>query len=169
MLAYHNDPSIKARYLARVKAHAEADEIIKGRYWEAGKGCAVGCTIHGSDHLLYETELGIPARLAHLEDHLFERLPNGEAKKWPYLFLDSIQVGADLLTIWQKWVLWQLGDPQHGVIRYTREKDGTRQAVQRVIDLYQQWPISAGAAWAAGAAAVKAQADKLIELLTSCS
>ena len=51
----------KNKYIARVKAHAEADEIVKGTYWEYGKGCAVGCTIHSSDHDSYEKELGIPS------------------------------------------------------------------------------------------------------------
>ena len=37
LLAFHNDPEIKAKYVARVKAHQKADEIIKGRYWENGK------------------------------------------------------------------------------------------------------------------------------------
>jgi phosphoglycerate dehydrogenase-like enzyme len=60
MLAYHNDPTVKAMYLDRIRRHARADEIIHGKYWEKGKGCAVGCTIHGSKHSLYETELGIP-------------------------------------------------------------------------------------------------------------
>lgn len=40
MVAFHNDPKIKAIYVKRVKAHQEADEIIKGKYWEEGKGCA---------------------------------------------------------------------------------------------------------------------------------
>ena len=48
MLAFHNDPSIKAEYLSRVAEHAAADQIIHGTYWMDGKGCAVGCTIHGS-------------------------------------------------------------------------------------------------------------------------
>jgi hypothetical protein len=64
MLAYHNDPKIKAQYLRRVRAHEKMDEIIQGKYWERGRGCAVGCTIHGSDHTQYETELGIPEWLA---------------------------------------------------------------------------------------------------------
>lgn len=49
MKAFHNDKKIKAKYLARVKAHIKAGEVIKGKYWENGKGCAVGCTIHGYD------------------------------------------------------------------------------------------------------------------------
>ena len=75
MLSYHSDPAIKSRYLARVEGHAAADEILKGRYWEAGKGCAVGCTVHGADHESFEQELGIPRMLAWLEDIIFEGLP----------------------------------------------------------------------------------------------
>ena len=58
--AFHNDPKIKAKYVARVLEHQRLDHIVKGIYWEKGKGCAVGCTIEGSDHSKYETELGIP-------------------------------------------------------------------------------------------------------------
>ena len=88
--AFHNDPAIKAKYLARVRAHRLADELIHGTYWQYGKGCAVGCTIHSSNHAAYETELGIPEILARLEDGLFEALPNGEAKVWPEAFLKAI-------------------------------------------------------------------------------
>jgi hypothetical protein len=71
MLSFHSDPSIKSNYLARVAGHADADEIVKGRYWENGKGCAVGCTIHGETHESFERELGIPQMLAWLEDVIF--------------------------------------------------------------------------------------------------
>ncbi len=77
LLSYHGKTSIKRRYLKRVRAHAKTDELIKGTYWDNGKGCAVGCTVHSGDHKAYETELGIPAWLAHLEDVIFENLKNG--------------------------------------------------------------------------------------------
>lgn len=48
--AFHGDKKIKAKYLARVKAHYEADEIISGKYWENGKGCAVGCTVEANSN-----------------------------------------------------------------------------------------------------------------------
>lgn len=54
MKSFHNDQKIKTKYLARVRAHQKADEIIKGQYWEDGKGCAVGCTLHSSNHNAYE-------------------------------------------------------------------------------------------------------------------
>ncbi len=99
MQAFHNDESIKAKYLKRLKSHYEADEIIKGAYWEQGKGWAVGCTIHGHDHRLYETQLGIPKWLARVEDTIFEGLKNSLAKEWPIRFLYSIKTGCDLESI----------------------------------------------------------------------
>ena len=96
MQAFLNDPAVKETYLKRVRAHAEADEIVHGSYWQNGKGCAVGCTIHSSEHNRYEKELGIPEWLAQLEDTLFEKLPNGEAKDFPAAFLAAIAVGANL-------------------------------------------------------------------------
>ena len=40
LISFHGDPAIKEKYLARIAAHAAADEIEKGYYWEGGKGCA---------------------------------------------------------------------------------------------------------------------------------
>jgi hypothetical protein len=96
MEAYHGDEAIKAKYVSRVKAHAEADEIVKGQYWQEGKGCAVGCTIHSGNHAAYETELGMPRWMAKLEDTIFEGLPNARAMKWPLEFLEAIKPGVDL-------------------------------------------------------------------------
>jgi hypothetical protein len=110
MKAFHNKQEIKDRYINRLKEHAKQDEIIKGNYWEHGKGCAVGCTIHSGDHKAYEIELGIPTILAKLEDRLFESLPNAEAKKFPLQFLNAIPVGADLSTIWPKFAIFLLTD-----------------------------------------------------------
>jgi hypothetical protein len=95
-LSFHNDQAIKDKYVARVKAHQEADEIIKGTYWGDGKGCGVGCTIHSSNHKAYQTELGIPEWLAYLEDRIFESLDNEDAKLFPLQFLEAIPVGVDL-------------------------------------------------------------------------
>jgi len=60
MIAFNGDANLKARYLDRVKAHIEADEIIQGTYWENGKGCSMGCTVHSDSHAQYEKELFIP-------------------------------------------------------------------------------------------------------------
>lgn len=93
MQSFNNDTKVKAKYVARLKAHKLADEIQKGYYWENGKGCAVGCTIHSNRHDAYETELGLPKWLAYLEDEIFEGLANEEAKEFPLAFLKAIPIG----------------------------------------------------------------------------
>ena len=141
MQAFHNDPRIKERYLARVRAHRAADEIIHGDYWRNGKGCAVGCTLHSANHASYETELGIPQTLERLEDNIFEALPAPDDTLWPEQFLDAIPVGADLSMVWPQFAVALLGDPDHGVMRYVkaRKYGKQRKAIQRVMAYYQQW------------------------------
>ncbi|MDQ2713886.1 MAG: hypothetical protein M3Z08_03160 [Chloroflexota bacterium] len=108
MLAFHNDPIIKDRYVARVKAHAAADEITQGTYWERGHGCAIGCVIHGAEHIRYETELGIPRQIAYLQDRIFENLPLVEAKEFALAFLQAIPVGTDLSMVIPRFIVWLL-------------------------------------------------------------
>lgn len=132
--AFYNRPSIKKKYLARVQAHAEADEIIKGTYWENGRGCAVGCTIHGSDYKAYETELGIPEWLARLEDTIFEGLPLDRAKLWPEEFLKATPVGAELDKIKGPFLVFVL---QSTLYTFDHEKfPKILQAISSVIDLW---------------------------------
>ena len=126
MKAFHGDPKVKEKYLGRVKDHREADEIVKGQYWGDGKGCAVGCTIHGDDHLAYETELGIPAQLAHLQDWMFEHLPSEEAKDFPVDFLESIPVGADLKPVLNRFLHWLLVDPEDGIVQHAQDEGAER-------------------------------------------
>jgi hypothetical protein len=137
LLAFHNNPSVKGLYIQRVKAHALADEIVQGQYWREGKGCAVGCTVHGNEHSRYETELGIPRQLAYLQDRIFEGLSHVEAKGFPLAFLEAIPVGADLSLVISHFLVWLLIDEQQGVIRFAK-RDDTKVAIQQVASLYQR-------------------------------
>ena len=96
MLTFHNDIEIKNKYLKRLQNHYKADDFVKGIYWENGKGCGVGCTIHSGDHSAYERELGIPRWWAKIQDNMFERLDLVDAKEWPILSLSSVPVGIEL-------------------------------------------------------------------------
>jgi len=136
MQAYLNDEKVKGKYLARVQAHAAADKIVKGQYWSNGKGCAVGCTIEGSDHGKYETELGIPRAIARLEDRIFEGLPNAEAMTFPSRFLEAVNVGADLSMVVPKFFVWLLGDEKDGVINFVGEYKKCEKAIRQVHALY---------------------------------
>lgn len=135
--AFHGDKKIKEKYVKRVKAHAKADKIVKGQYWQNGKGCAVGCTIEGNEHSRYETELGIPRAIARLEDRIFENLPNEEAMAFPLKFLEAVNVGADLSMVMPKFFVWLLGDKDDGVINFAKGYKKTEKAIKTVLKLYQ--------------------------------
>jgi hypothetical protein len=108
--AYHGNEGERVAILAQLQAHYDADEIIKGQYWEGGKGCAVGCTIHSGRHEEYESRFGIPQALARLEDTIFEGLQNGHAKEWPLRFMGAIKPGADLSRVQWQFLHWLLTD-----------------------------------------------------------
>ena len=146
MLSYHSDPAVKARYLARVASHADADEIVKGRYWQDGKGCAVGCTIHGDTHEDYERELGVPLMLAWLEDLIFEGLPNRLAKTWPERFLTSISPGKDLSRIGWQFLHWLLIDSALAEFDHPAVRDTVRQCADTLRPLMDGRPVDAKAA-----------------------
>jgi len=88
--AFLNSDKVKTKYIQRLEDHYKQDEIIKGTYWQYGRGCAIGCTVHSDSPSRYENELGIPEWLALLEETLFEGMSNDKAKEFPLKFLDSI-------------------------------------------------------------------------------
>ncbi len=164
----------KDKLISILEAHAEADNIVQGSYWEDGKGCAVGCTLHNygvdtSDHSQYENIFGIPQVLAKLEDTIFEGLSVESSKHWPLLFANAVPVDTDISNVFPKFMMFILTDPEHGVIKYAKT-DRVREVVQNSSDLYLSWPNidparaasaagdASAAAWAASAAAWAARA-----------
>jgi hypothetical protein len=159
MLAYHNDPTIKIAILAQLAKHREADELIKGEYWENGKGCAVGCTIHSGNHAEYETRFGIPQMLARLEDRIFEGLPNGKAKEWPERFMSAARVGADLSLVGWKFQYWLLTDEKvNPGINHPLVRDAVKQCADVLALLAKGEPVNEARAAAAEARAAATKA-----------
>lgn len=152
MRSFHNDLAIKEKYLSRVRQHRLADEIIQGIYWENGKGCAVGCTLHSSNHCAYENELGIPKLIARLEDAIFEKLPLERAKIWPEEFLDSIYIGSNLSEIWNKFAIWLLIDEVYGVLQYAKS-DEQINCIKKIADYYSRFNQITKKEWTAVAEA----------------
>jgi hypothetical protein len=151
LVAFHNDPKIKDKYIARVKAHKAADEIIHGKYVQKYgkgqiKGCAVGCTLHSDDHGAYETELGIPRILARLEDGIFESLNSPRDTEWPLQFLEATPVGADLSNVWPQFAAWMLVDKEWGVIQFAKT-DRTKKAIQAIAEFYQSGKFAKKEHW----------------------
>ncbi len=154
MLAYHNDQAIKAEILAQLQAHYHADQLIKGLYWENGKGCAVGCTVHSSNHADYEPRFGIPQMLARLEDYVFEGLPHEKAKEWPIRFMSAIVPGRDLSRVGWQFMHWILTDNKvNPGIDHPLVCDALKQCADVLVPLTKGEPVSASAAESARSAA----------------
>ena len=139
MKAYHNDPKIKEDILLQLKQHYDADEIVKGIWWDNRRGCAVGCTLHSfDDYNEYEIRFGIPGILAYLEDRIFEKLPKKLSKEWPIRFMDAINVGADLSKVWNKFAIWILSNTWYGLIDLYIDFSKNKKIIKDVIDLHQR-------------------------------
>ena len=107
--AYDNNPEIAAQIRAQVQHHYDADEIVHGKYWEDGKGCAVGCIVHGSDHSKFDEIFGEGGEAcAYLLDALFESIPNGTAKELPRRFSLAVKPGSDMRMVVPQWIYWTL-------------------------------------------------------------
>ncbi len=138
--AYHGQQEIKEKYIKRLKAHMEADDLRQGTDSIGGKGSVVGCTIPDAFHFAYEEELGIPFTIAILEDNIFEVLSKEASKTFPLEFLEAVPVGADLSMVYNKMELWQLIDSEYGLINEMKTDEEKKSAIdlaalhQNVID-----------------------------------
>jgi hypothetical protein len=103
MITYPNND--KDEIISRMLEHIEADQLVKGQYWEDGKGCAIACLTHSNDHQAAADMLGIDLRMAHLYDAIFEGLPSVESRDWSLQFLGAIPEGRELNTakVWYQW------------------------------------------------------------------
>ncbi len=106
-------------FIASMRAHREADRIVQRTYWDAGRGCAVGCGVEsvmrltGEDHdhgghAYLADVLGIPLVLVELQDRIFEGLPLADALNWSVRFFEVIPDGADLSGVWNQFAPWML-------------------------------------------------------------
>jgi hypothetical protein len=134
LTAYLGDPALKTRVLTGLAAHAAADELVQGVYFEQRvdddkvRACSIGCTLHdlnpqlpANDHTRFVGELGIPEQIAHLIDAIFEAQPDDKAAAaWSQQIMAAIPVGADLTGVWDRYALWMLD----GLVAEGRDPDG---------------------------------------------
>lgn len=133
--SFHGSQEIKDKYMARVKDHMVADEIIKGTGFDSedNRGCAVGCTLHNYSHFAYEEELGIPFTIAILEDNIFESLSHENSKSFPLEFLDAVNVGSDLSFVYNKMQIFNLQ-----ILREKIKGDCNKKNCDYLISLHQK-------------------------------
>lgn len=155
IVAWHGDPALKAATIAEMAAHREADELIRGLYWDGHRGCAVGCLTKDprGGHDQYPTRWGIPVELAWLKDTLVGGLPEPDWAAWPERFLGAIQPGADLTGVHRVFAARLMLDPEHGNVARCTGYPDVEAAVRRVGDLLARTDVSDEARSAARSAA----------------
>jgi len=153
MKIFHGDSALADMYLSRVQSHYNADEIIKGTYWENGKGCAVGCTIHSSNHKDYETLIGLPEGVAKLQDRIFENLPDALAKEFPLQLIKACHKSTGKVSdhITKKFFLWLLTEELSPI--YEKQSDTYKNAIEKCVKAISDEVFNNAASHAASDAA----------------
>jgi len=136
MLAYINTKFTRVQAIGMMRDHMDHDRLVKGLYWEDGKGCDIGCLTGGSNHNLFPEYFGQPEHLAYLFDVIFEGLPTDKAIEWPLAHIEAVAEGADLSIVWNRFAHWLLVDKEHGVIRFCDGDEGARAAVELMASLH---------------------------------
>jgi len=138
LLAWHNDPALKARTIATAQAHLAADLLEHGSTGspaEGYRGCSVACTLGVYDHTLAPELIGMPRWLTSLQDSIYENLPRDAREldvRWTIDLLEARPVGVEedralvpiLVRVLREVALpavtvdrWGVRDAIHGVIR----------------------------------------------------
>lgn len=185
----------KIELLENAKAHYAADMLLKRTYGTVlggkFKGCSVGChlrhikpTFDGDAHD-YDDKHGIVARyygypewLAHLQDTIFEGLPDDESARWHVQLAERIAALPDEPD-WQR-ILHRV---HVAILRIALRAAGTAQeVVQQVIDLHERagngeivsdelWSAAESAAWSAKwsarSAAYQEMRDAILEAIAA--
>ena len=153
-LTYHNDLDIKTGLLAQITAHRAADQIVKGQYWEDGKGCAIGCMVYSSSHQAVVDEFGWTLAVARLVDAIFEGLPNDKALDWPLRIATAHKPGSDTSLVHWQFLHWLLTDEAVTPgINHPLVRDAVKKCALVVGARASGKPIDKSAAWSAAWAA----------------
>ena len=142
------DPRLTAAdFAAGMRAHAEADDLIRGTYGETDRGqfrgCAVGCNIEvvkaslgveieRGDHEALGDAIGVPAELLHLQDALFEGLDGDASSLFAVAFASALRDGQDLSRVSDLFLAETLRDDVLPLV--TEDQPNVRAAVTRVAD-----------------------------------
>jgi len=165
MQSFHNDPTLKAEIAQRLKAHAEAGEIVGApTHWKDGKGSPAACMIDDRSLVHWQQRLGIPKAIGSLVDTvaMYAVTPEG-AGKFGQEWLAAAPVGRDLRSAANALLIWILSDPAQGVVHYA-SSDIERSMIDRIADLHRQGRAGEGpaaATWRAAREAAMAATDGL--------
>ena len=156
MIVLQENPHLARIIRSRLEGHYKADEIIKGVYWEDGKGCAIGCITESSKPYTSPIwhDIGIGLFIPRLVDTIFEGLPDKLAKEWPLQFWTAIEsaIGKDLGLVHWKFLHWVISEE----LKQFQSHEIVGKSITSVIDGLAL--LAVGKNWADAAAADAADA-----------
>ena len=83
-----------------VKAHIDADALVRGEYWNGSKGCFIGCLTHSSDPKPASERFGLTEPLMRIAESIFEDLPDNEGRAFFAALPDAVGCdGKDLSRV----------------------------------------------------------------------
>jgi len=83
-----------------VKAHIDADAIVRGQYWDGSKGCFIGCLTHSEDPKPAFERFGLLEPLMRIAESIFEGLPDNEGRAFFAALPDAVGCdGKDLSRV----------------------------------------------------------------------
>lgn len=157
----------KDELLKELKWHQEQDNFVRGKYFENGKGCAVGCSLETlnrtkginlifSDHSQYPIHLGIPEWLARVEDEIFEGVSVERSKTWALEFIEAINPGSNLEKIKASFSIFILKSNLNN-FNHNTNLDVVK-VINTCIKLWEKYPEVPLTAWSAAKSAARAAA-----------
>lgn len=99
LIPFHGDPTIKAR----------AVDLMRNRERNPNPICESAFWMETPDGP--RTSLGIPLNVYRMQAYFYRHLPEADKDGWPEAFLGTIEPGSDLSTIWNRYAIWCLSDP----------------------------------------------------------
>lgn len=163
MSAYHGSHELKVAIVAEMRAHAAAETLMRGHYWndEDKTGCFIGCITKSDSHAKAMERLGCPLPLCHLIDDVFEGVSGAsraDGRRFAVDILEAMPVGADLSAVPDHLMAWTM--ERLLTLEEVTENEAVRSCVDTVRGLYQRrlagdepsqedWDAARAAAWAA--------------------
>lgn len=135
-LTFANDPSQKELIAKQIKAHQDADEIVKWCDWQRGQGSIIGCVLHSCNHSEFETRFNIPKWFAHLIDRLFSGMSDKDSKLFPLQLWEAIPINIDLRGVRCKFFLFLLEENKRTVENSKIQDDLKSDILELIGDLH---------------------------------
>ena len=143
MKSYLNNPKIQQQALQQLQEAIDKSQLVQTpqdlyNYWEAGKGSLIGCIGQSNDLTIIEAQLGIPAQVLKIQNHLFQFLEKEKAIQFCFDFLKAIPVGQDMRAVWMKYFIWLLAEVDHSTLDNLQHIDLAKTAIELSVKTLKQ-------------------------------